>query len=543
MEFCTERPWLKNYMPGVRPSLEYPKITLSCLLDDAAAGHPEKTAIIFAGREIKYGELAVMVNRAATALSEMGVSKGDRVSIMLPNCPQLVIGYYAALKIGAIVVQTNPMYMEKELKYQINDSGSETIIALDAFYPRIKNIKDEVPLKNIIIVSFGTERSQLDEGAVYFDELVKKYPPEPPEADLNPEEDLAVLQYTGGTTGLSKGAMLTHMNLLSNTLQTKEVLAADSSLGEDRILVALPLFHVYGMTAGMNLAIALACAQILVPRFEVNEVLQIINKFKPTLFPGAPTMYIAINNHPKVKEYDISSIRNCISGSAPLPVEVAQKFEALTGGNLVEGYGLTEASPVTHVNPLKGKRKLGSIGLPLPDTDCAIVDLETGEKELPYGEVGELVCRGPQVMKGYWNMPEETKDVLRNGWLYTGDIAKMDEEGYVYIVDRKKDMVCAGGFNVYPRDVEEVLFEHPKVVEAAVVGVPDPYRGETVKAFIVLKEGETATSEEIIEFCRERMAAYKVPKKIEFRPELPKTVVGKVLRRVLAEEERKKAGT
>lgn len=534
-----DKVWFKNYSQGVRPHIEYPDITMPQYLDKAAANAPQRDAVIFAGVKINFQMFAAMVNMCAGALADLGVKKGDRVALMAPNCPQYVMGYLATLKLGAVVVQVNPMYMEKELQYILNDSGAETIIAYDAFYPRIKNVRSDTSLKNVVLFVLGQPIGTTDENALMAEELMKKYPPAFSQVPVDMDNDVAVFQYTGGTTGVSKGAMLTHRNITANVLQMIEWMP-QMEFGQERILSILPFFHSYGMTACMNISIVNASTMILLPRFEIKECLEAINAYQPTLFPGVPTMYIAINNYPDVKSYNIKSIKYCISGSAPLPVEVAEKFEAITGGKLVEGYGLSEATPITHCQPLVGKRKVGSIGLPFPDTDCCIMDLDTGTKELPPNETGELCVKGPQVMKGYWNMPEETAKVLRNGWLYTGDIAKMDDEGYFYIVDRKKDMIISGGYNIYPRDVEEVLFEHPKILEAVVTGVPDEYLGETVKAFVVLKPGETATEEEIIEYCRTKLAKYKAPRKVEFRPELPKTIVGKVLRRVLREEEMKK---
>lgn len=541
MAFCDGRPWLKHYAQGVRPHLEYPSIPLYKFLDDAVANYPDVPATIFQESTLTYRELGRMVDSMAGALAGLGVGRGDRVSIMLPNCPQLVVSYYGILKAGAVVVQTNPMYMERELEYQLNNSGSETIIIHDVFYPRLQNIKVQTTIKNVIIVPSGAEAALPGSGLLGFDSLLAGAAPLAEPVPVDPLNDVALLQYTGGTTGLSKGAMLTHANLVANTLQTREVIAGSYEMGREKILVALPLFHVYGMTAGMNLALSIAGTQILMSRFEIDAVLQVINDYQPTFFPGAPTMYVAVTRHPDLKDYDLSSIKVCISGSAPLPTEVAERFEIFTGATLVEGYGLTEASPVVAVNPVAGIRKPGSIGQPVPDTDCCIVNLDTGEKELPPGEVGELIVRGPQVMKGYWNKPEETAYALRDGWLYTGDVARIDQDGYIFIVGRKKDMIISGGFNVYPRDVEEVLYEHPKITEAVVLGVNDMYRIESVKAFIVLKEGETATEEEIIRFCRERLAAFKVPRVIEFRESLPKTIVGKILRRVLMEEEKSRA--
>jgi long-chain acyl-CoA synthetase len=380
-------------------------------------------------------------------------------------------------------------------------------------------------------------------GTEWFSEMLNSAPAKPPATTVGPD-DPALLQYTGGTTGLSKGAVLTHRNLVANTMQTGAWLMkpALSSVegkndGVEIFLGAIPFFHVYGMTVVMNLCISLGHTMVLLPQFKVQEVLETISKYRPTLFPGVPTMYIAINNYPEVGRYDLRSIKACLSGAAPLPVEVQARFEALTGARLVEGYGLTETSPVTHANPLFGAREVGTIGLPLPDTDAKIVDLESGERTLLPKEIGEVVVKGPQVMAGYWNQPSETAMVLRDGWLYTGDIGYMDSQGYFTIVDRKKELIIAGGFNVYPREVEEPLYEHPKVKEVVAVGLPDPYRGETVKVYIVLKEGERATEQEIIDFCKQRMAKHKVPTLVEFRQELPKTLVGKVLRRALREEE------
>lgn len=547
--------WLKNYPEGVRSSLEYPKKRLDAFLDEAAAEAPNALATVFFGARMTYGQLSTEVNRLAAALAALGIKKGDRVAVMLPNCPQAIISYFAPLKLGAVVVQTNPLYVERELEFQLKDSGAETLIALDALYPRIAAVKASTPLKRIVLTRISDYFPFLlkllyplkqrregtkpvippDSDVFWFDRLVKSYPPKPPVVEVDVEEDLALLQYTGGTTGTAKGAILTHFNLVANVLQTREWFP-QARVGEERILGVLPFFHVYGMTTCMNLAMVLRAAMILLPRFVVDDVLKAVQKYRPTLFPGAPTMYVAINNHPEVSKYDISSISACLSGAAPLPVEVQERFEELTGGRLVEGYGLTEASPVTHCNPIFGRRKNGTIGIPFPDTDCKITDVETGE-ELPVGMPGELCIRGPQVMKGYWNRPEETSQALRDGWLHTGDIAQVDEDGYFSIVDRKKDLIIAGGYNIYPREVEEVLYEHPKIKEAAVVGVPDEYRGETVKAFVVLKQGEEATAEEIIAFCREKMAKYKAPTLVEFRSDLPKSMVGKVIRRKLLEED------
>ena len=544
-----ERPWLKFYEAGVPHHIDYPRIPLHRVLDDTAKDFPDLDAVIFQGKRIQYGELAGWTRDLASGFHQIGIKKGQRVAIMLPNCPQYIVAYYAILKLGGVVVNVNPMYVERELESQFNDAGAQTILAARELLPRLLAAKGKTPLKTLILtdldehvrkegsVGQGTDARP---GILEYSELLKKGKSQaPPIVAVDPDE-VALLQYTGGTTGFSKGAMLTHFNLVSDVIQCV-IWNVGAEKGKERMLAVLPFFHVYGMTVTMNEAIYLAATIILLPRFQVDDCLEAINAYRPTRFPGVPTMYMGIINHPRVREYNISSIKVCSCGSAPLPVEALKRFEELTGGKISEGYGLTEASPVTHANPFSGKRKVGSIGLPRPDTDAKIVDLETGEKTLPPGEEGELCIRGPQVMKGYWNRPEETAKVLRNGWLYTGDIARMDEEGYFYIVDRKKDMILCGGFNVYPREVEESLYLHPQILEASVLGIPDPYRGETVKAFVVLKPGQKVTSEEIIEFCRQKMARFKVPTQVEFRKELPKSHVGKVLRKVLREEERNKS--
>jgi long-chain acyl-CoA synthetase len=510
--------------------------------------------------EVSYKELYEQSVQFANALASMGVSKGDRVAVMLPNCPQAVIAYYGTLFLGGIVVQTNPLYTERELKHQLSDSGAETIVCLDLLFGRVSAAREVSSLKNVIVTSikdylpfpknllypFVQKRQNPTVtvditygGDVHaFKQVLKKGGKTEPQTEIDIAKDLALLQYTGGTTGPAKGVMLSHRNLVVNAKQCGAWLYRTSD-GNEVVLGALPFFHVYGMTVVMNFGIMTKAKLVILPRFEPEQVLKTIHKHKPTLFPGAPTMYIALLNHPDLKKYDLSSIQACISGSAPLPVEVQEKFQSVISGSLVEGYGLTEASPVTHANLIYGKQIRGSIGLPWPDTECAIFSGDTGEMAEP-GEIGELAVRGPQVMHGYWNQPEETAAVLRDGWLLTGDMGYMDENGYFFIVDRKKDLIIAGGFNIYPREVEEVLYEHPAVKEAVVIGVPDPYRGETVKAYLVLKEGVSCKEEDLNTFCRERLAAFKAPRLYEFRSELPKTMVGKILRRVLVEEEKEK---
>jgi long-chain acyl-CoA synthetase len=556
-----EKPWLKNYPSEIPHSIEYENRPIQEYLKDAASEFGDKTAIHFLGKELTFSQVYEQALRLANYLHQLGLEKGDRVSIMLPNCPQAVIAYYAVLFAGGIVVQTNPLYTERELEYQMNDSGSSIIITLDLLYPKVIKVKAVTKLEHIIVTSIkdflpfpknvlypfiekkqhGIQVKVEHQGTNHLlTEILKRTKAvELNDVPVNPDEDVALLQYTGGTTGFPKGVMLTHKNLVANTTMCVKWMYKCKK-GEEIVLGILPFFHVYGMTTVMNLSIMQGYKMILLPKFDAAETLKTIQKLKPTLFPGAPTIYIALLNHPDIKNYDLSSIECCISGSAPLPVEVQEQFEKVTGGKLVEGYGLSEASPVTHANFLWGKRVSGSIGLPWPDTDAMIISLETGEPAKPK-EIGELIVRGPQVMKGYWNRPEETEAVLRDGWLYTGDLGYMDEEGYFYIVDRKKDMIIAGGFNIYPREVEEVLYEYEKVQEVVVAGVPDPYRGETVKAYVVLKEGQQCTEEELDRFARQHLASYKVPRIYEFRKELPKTAVGKILRRALVEEDKKKS--
>ncbi|OYD08338.1 long-chain-fatty-acid--CoA ligase [Paludifilum halophilum] len=553
-----EKVWFRHYPESIPATLEYPDVPITYYLEKAAADFPDLEAIHFMGKRMTYRQLLEDVYRLAQSLRELGVQKGERVSIMLPNSPQSVISYYAVLLLGGIVVQTNPMYKERELEHQLKDSGAETVICLDQVYHQVAKVKTSTSVKQVIVTSIKDylpfpknwlyplkvkkEGMDIDipygEGIHSFSQLLKKALSEPVPSQVDSLDEVALLQYTGGTTGLPKGAMLTHRNILVNVIQCNAWMYKGKR-GQEKSLGIVPLFHVYGMTVMMNYSVYLAATMILMPRFDAEETLKLIQKERPTLFPGAPTIYVALINHPKISEYDLSSIHACLSGSAPLPLMVQEEFEKRIGGRLVEGYGLTESSPVTHANPIWDRRKNGSIGLPWPDTDCRIVDPSTGE-EVAEGEMGVLQVRGPQVMKGYWNQEEETSKTIRDGWLHTGDIGTMDEEGYFYIMDRQKDMIIAGGFNIYPREVEEVLYDHPGVQEAAVVGVPDPYRGETVKAFVVLKPDHSLTEEELQVYCREKLANFKVPRLYEFRDELPKTTVGKVLRRVLAEEERKK---
>jgi long-chain acyl-CoA synthetase len=554
------KPWFAEYPGEIPTELNLIEKPLQSYLTEAATLYSSKVAIQFMGKEMTYTELHESALKFAHYLKTLGIKKDDRVAIMLPNTPQSVIAYYGILYAGGIVVQTNPLYMEREIEYQMKDSGAKVMLTLDILYPRVskvmKNtglehiivtaIKDYLPFPKNLIYPFIQKKQygivvKIDHSGQnhLFTEIMKTAKPESTDHEFDFENDVALLQYTGGTTGFPKGVMLTHKNLVANASMCDAWLYKCKK-GEERVLGILPFFHVYGMTAVMILSVMQGYKMILLPKFDPETTLKTIQKQKPTLFPGAPTIYIGLLNHPELKNYDLSSIDSCLSGSAPLPVEVQQQFEDVTGGKLVEGYGLTESSPVTHSNFLWDKERIkGSVGVPWPSTDAAIFSLETGEP-LPPNEMGEIVVKGPQVMKGYWNRPEETEQTLRDGWLLTGDLGYMDERGYFYVVDRKKDMIIAGGFNIYPREIEEVLYEHPAIQEVVAAGVPDEYRGETVKAYVVLKEGEVLTEEELNEFARKYLAAYKVPRIYEFRKELPKTAVGKILRRALVEEERQK---
>ncbi|NLA26304.1 MAG: long-chain fatty acid--CoA ligase [Firmicutes bacterium] len=551
--------WFKNYEPTVPHSIDYPKVSVYDKFKEIAGQYSENKAVSFFGGEFTYRELLTMVDAFAVALQGLGVKKGDRVAIHLPNSTQFPIACYGAMAIGAIVVPCNAMYVARELAFQLKDSGAGTIITMTRFYNMVKGIQSQTELKNIIVTNIkdyfppglrllytiAKEKKEGDRVRIApedysFTKLVKANMGKKPTPVKVESDDRALYMYTGGSTGVAKGAILRHISAIANVMQITEW-CPDYKHGGEILLAALPFFHSYGMSLAMNLSLLTGGKVVMLPRFVVEDVLKAIDKEKPSLLHGVPTMYVALNNAPNLHKYDISSIRICMSGAAPLPIEVRRQFEKNTGGKLVEGYGLSETSPLTHCNPIYGKSIEGSIGLPVSDTEAKIMDSETGEKEMPLGEIGELCVKGPQVMEAYHNMPEETARSLRDGWLYTGDIARMDEEGYTYIVDRKKDMVIAGGYNIYPRDIEEVLFTHPKIVEAAVAGYKDPYRGETLKAYIVIKEGEELTEEEVIKFCKANLAAYKVPRVVEFRPELPKSMVGKVLRRILREEEEKKA--
>ncbi len=567
-------PWLNHYEAGIPATLEIPTFPLSQLLTDAAKKYPNQIA---AHLLLKYLPLGLAIrskmtyqqadeasDRFAAGLQKLGVHKGDRVAIMLPNLPQSVVAFFGILKAGAIVVNTNPIYTPRELEHQLRDSGAETIILLSGFYDRLAQIRDKTSIKNLIVTdvpdTLGWPFNRLVEKQVRASKMMKDLPAA---ADIHSyqamirsegtlarvataPDDVALLQYTGGTTGVAKAAMLTNRNIISNVMQYNAWFSNAAELGREKVLAAIPFFHVYGMTVAMLGTLYIGAELIVIPDPRNTEhVLQIIDREKVTIYPGIPAMYIGINNHPKVKQYNLRSVKACLSAASALPIEVANQFEALTGGRLVEGFGMTECSPAACANPIYGNRKIGSVGVPLPNTEMAVValtpDAEGKYAMLAQGEEGELIIRGPQVMKGYWNRPEETaKDIDADGWLHTGDIGKMDEDGYFYIVDRKKDLIIASGYNIVPREVEEVLYMYDKVMEATVAGVPDAKRGESVKAYVVLKQGQSATPDEIISFCKENLAAYKVPRWVEFRTELPKSQAGKILKRVLVEEEKEK---
>ncbi|GAB3055460.1 long-chain-fatty-acid--CoA ligase [Virgibacillus ainsalahensis] len=520
-----EKPWLKHVAKGNPKEIEIPEISLMELFSESVQNFPNHTAITFNGRSYTYRQLEQLIKNVAASLMNLGVRKGDRVALMLPNCPQYPISYYAVLLCGATVVQVNPMYKSSELLHVLNDSGAGVLIALDKLLPAVEEVIDKTGVDALIPVSFESDCK--------FNEYMKDQGYPVPEVSIEPKEDIAVLQYTGGTTGRSKGAMLSHYNLVANTLQSYATSKVRTRIGEERILSISPLFHVYGMTSCMNLTFYIGGNMILVPKFDVEQTVEVIEKTKPTIFPGVPTMFIALLNYYKEKKFDLTSLRACTSGSAPLPVDILNKFNETSGTNVAEGFGLSEASPVTHRNPITGLQKPGSIGIPIPNSQSKIVDSVTGEDEMEIGEIGELVIQGPQIMTGYWNMPEETENVLRDGWLFTGDLAKMDADGFFYIVGRKKEMIIASGYNVFPVEVEDVIYTHPKVLEAAVIGVPDKYRGETIKAVVVPKDGEELDGNELIYYCRKRLAAYKVPQSVEIVGELPKTAVGKILKRSL----------
>jgi long-chain acyl-CoA synthetase len=566
----SHRPWFRSYPPDVPRTLEpYPRISVFGMLEASARKYPRATAMAWFGRKLSFSELLAETERCSAALAGLGVGRGDRVALVMPNCPQYVIAYYATTRLGAVVVGNNPLYTKREMEFQLRDSGAKVAILLDLLHHDFADVIKHVGMDAVVVARLNdymsfpkrqlapivkfrkTQRSQgkpwppVPKGSpvLWWEAWMSSAGSVPVAAQVDPETEPAGFIYTGGTTGVSKGAMLSHRNLVANAMQG----AACLNIGEgnEALLGSLPFFHSFGMLV-MNVAILRAGKLIPIPNpRDIHLVMEEIDKEKPTFVPGVPRFFAALNDSPLAKKLDLRSVKASISGAAPLPSAVAEKFGEIThGAVLVEGYGLTEASPVTHANPLTGVRKPGSIGLPVPDTDCRIVDLEDPDREVGLGERGELCVNGPQVMLGYWNRPEDTAVAIRNGWLHTGDVATMDEDGYFRIVDRLKEMIIVSGFNVYPNEVEDALYRHPKIVKAAVIGVPDERTGEAVKAFVVLKEGVTATPQEIMDWARDPsngLTAYRAPKHVEIRESLPETPIGKVLRRVLMEEERNKA--
>lgn len=558
------RPWIKYYEPGVPAQLDIPDHPLTWLLDQTVSRYPRHTALIYYGTRMSYTRLSTLANRFAIALQRLGIQKGDRVAIALPNIPQYPVAFYGALKAGAVVVPTNPLYTEREMQHQLADSGTRIMIMLDTFYPVVRAIRDKTQLEHVVVTSpadylppvlrllypLSQRKAKVPQPPLTTQELRSTSTLHTMAEMLEPRsrtkggveifnlpvpasgDDLALLQYTGGTTGLSKGAMLTHRNLLSNALQTR-YWTPRAVEGKEMCLCVAPFFHSYGLTVGMNLSIYSATTMLLLPQFSVKTVVKAIARYHPTMFPGIPTMYLAIMREVGKRAEILQSVKFCISGAAPLPAKVQEDFEKLSGGKLVEGYGLSETSPVTHCNPLNENCVNGSIGVPLPNIDAMIMDGETG-KQLPPGEIGEIMVKGPNVMQGYWKREKETEAIFHDGWMHTGDLGYMDEKGYFYVADRSKDLIVASGFNVYPREVEEVLYRHEAVSEAAVIGIPDEYRGENVAAVVVLKAGFTpsaAMKASILEHCSKELTRYKVPKIIEFKESLPKSLIGKVLRR------------
>jgi long-chain acyl-CoA synthetase len=550
------RPWLKEYPRDVPPALDIPRQSVWDVLEDTVKRHGDRSALVFQNFAMTYKQLRNHSARMSSALRVAGVKDGDVVLALLPNLPHFPVTYYGTLRLGAALTTASPISVEREIEAVLKDSGAKTIVTLDLMYEKVANIFEGCGVQTVIV---GTATDFMPLWARVAGRYLKRVPKPKQtvayggkvmrmrqflrggssdiEAAPVPPESVALLQYTGGTTGLPKAAMLTHGSLLANARQMTGWFP-ELKEGEETILAVLPFFHVYGVTLVMNAGLLLAANTILIPRPMSTEMFEAIPKYRPTIFPGVPTLYVAIVNDQRSKKYDLSSIDVCVCGGAPLPVEVKRDFEELTGGHLFEGYGLSEASPVTHAVPHDGRGRIGSMGMPLQNTEARIVD--EGGNPVPVGQDGELTVRGPQIMKGYWRREEDTADVLKDGWLRTGDIARMDDDGWFSIVDRKKELIITGGENIYPREVEEVLFEHPLVKEVAVVGVPHPFGGEIVKAFVVLLPGETATKKDITQFAAQRLAKHKVPRAVEFRDDLPRSPAHKVLRRVLAEEERER---
>ena len=550
-----EKPWHRHYDYNVPTTIRYPRLAAHELLNLPTGAYPDKAALIFFGSEMTFLELSIVSKSFANALAELGIKKGDRVGLHLPNCPQYLISYFAVLSLGGIVVNLNPLYTPDELKLMADTSGMTSLITFDMALPAIRTLCKQVLISRVIVTAVtdyikgfpvsSAKSLDLEPGWRHFSELIAKHPnPKRVKVQVNPE-DPALIQFTGGTTGVPKGAVLTHANIVAATLQCS--LWGNSTITltaheKRNVMAVLPYFHVYGNIVVMNWALFNCATQIQVPRFNIDEMMDLLAKFDQiTFFPTVPTLITALINHPKAAEMNLNKKFGLLnSGGAPMPVELIEQVKDM-GIYFSEGYGLSESTSLGISNPVLGLKKVGSIGIPFPDNDVRLVDVDKGETDVPDGEPGEIIMKGPLIMQGYWNNPAETEGQLKDGWLHTGDIAVRDEDGYLFIVDRKKDMIIAGGFNIYPRDIDEVLFQHPKVAEAVSLGVKDQYRGETVKAFVVLKAGESCTAEEIISFCKEKLAPYKVPKLVEFRESIPKSAVGKILRKVLRDEEEARA--
>lgn len=558
------RPWLEHYDDGVPPTLESSGETLVDQFARIAKQYPGNLALVFKNRKITYAELDEDVERCGKAMARLGVQKGTRVAIQLPTLPQAVIAYHAALRIGAEVVMTNPLYTPREIEHQWKDAGCELAVVADFIWDQtLRGARDRFPIKNYIIASIPEylgfplnllaplklkkqdpplyAKFEESDGVYAFKKLIKSTPADAPRPEIS-LDDIALLQYTGGTTGVSKGAVLTHGNMAAN-LHQLHAWFTDLRMGEEVVMACLPLFHVFGMTVAMNFALSAGAAAVLVPNpRDIPDLVKNTVKHKVTLFPAVPALFNAMNNHPGIDQLDLKSIRSCFSGSAPIPIDVLERFEKLTGARIVEGFGMSETSPVASCNPLGGVRKVGSVGIPMPGTDMKVVDVDDPSIDMPNGQEGELLIRGPQVTQGYWNRPDETDKTIQNGWLHSGDLATMDDDGYFCIVGRKKDMIAVGGMKVFPDEVDNELMAHPAILEAATIGIPDEQKGERVKSFIVLQPGESLTAEEIDSYCRERLAPYKVPRDIEFLDELPKSTVMKILRRELRDRELAKGG-
>ena len=548
------RPWFKYYDPQVPPHLTYPRIPLYSLLDETAVKYPTSPCTNFFGKRLTYQQIKELSDRFAASIRRMGIRKGDRVVLLLPNSPQFIVAYYGLLKAGAAVVPLNPLSAERELEFYLTDSEAEVAITIPLFLDKVVSLRGKTPLKHIVysrladFLPFPLSRVQgfreqrlvrglRDAALVDFKELLKHGPQPDWSPEPVPPEEMAVLIYSGGTTGIAKGIMLSHFNFVANAHQ---IIAWGHLTNEQGLLAVLPLFHGFGMSVTMNAAILAGGEIILVPRFNAKQVAKTIQKRKPCFFIGVPTMFVQLSNLPEIHRYDFSSLRGIFVGAAPLTKAIKDDFEKKTGGRMIEGYGLTEAVTAIMANPYQGMHQVGSIGIPFSDVDAKIVSLAGGH-DLPPGELGEIVLKSPTVMLGYYKNPEETKKTIVDGWLYTGDIGYADGNGYFYITDRKKELIIVGGFKVFPREIDELIYRHPKVKEGITVGLPDPRKGERIKVYIVLKAGETATPEEFIAYFKERLTPYKVPSEVEFRTELPKSMIGKILRRALREEENRKA--